>query len=201
MPVPSKSARLVVKGEGVAAEFVAVCGPKSSGVPGVRMVVGTTRDPATPYRSAQALARDLKSGVLLGWVGDGHTAYMMGSSCIDSAVDKYLTEVSEDPELRSRNLEPLRRKLLQAARDDYERFVAEHPDDPELLADLGRAHGRLGEIVAILDSQPRAIEHFDRAREIFERLRQQHPDEAAYQGELARTLPRLGTAHNAAGES
>jgi pimeloyl-ACP methyl ester carboxylesterase len=61
----------------------------ASGAPPI-LVVGTTRDPATPYRWAQALARELKSGVLLGWNGDGHTAYRMGSSCIDTAVDKYL---------------------------------------------------------------------------------------------------------------
>jgi pimeloyl-ACP methyl ester carboxylesterase len=54
------------------------------------LVVGNTRDPATPLSWAKALARDLKSGVLLAWNGDGHTAYMMGSSCINSAVDKYL---------------------------------------------------------------------------------------------------------------
>jgi pimeloyl-ACP methyl ester carboxylesterase len=54
------------------------------------LVVGTTRDPATPYRWAQTLARELRSGVLLGWNGDGHTAYMMGSSCVDSAVNGYL---------------------------------------------------------------------------------------------------------------
>jgi pimeloyl-ACP methyl ester carboxylesterase len=54
------------------------------------LVVGNLRDPATPFRWAKALAADLKSGVLLGWNGDGHTAYMMGSSCIDSAVDRYL---------------------------------------------------------------------------------------------------------------
>jgi len=54
------------------------------------LVVGTTRDPATPYRWAQALSRELKSGVLLGWNGDGHTAYMMGSSCVDTIVNGYL---------------------------------------------------------------------------------------------------------------
>jgi len=61
----------------------------AAGAPPI-LVVGTTRDPATPYRWAQALARELKSGVLLGWNGDGHTAYMSGSSCVDSAVDSYL---------------------------------------------------------------------------------------------------------------
>jgi hypothetical protein len=59
------------------------------GAPAI-LVVGTTRDPATPFSWAKALAGDLRSGVLPGWNGDGHTAYMRGSSCVDSAVDKYL---------------------------------------------------------------------------------------------------------------
>ena len=62
---------------------------RAAGAPPI-LVVGTTRDPATPFRWAQALARDLKSGVLLGWNGDGHTAYLEGSSCVDTAVDRYL---------------------------------------------------------------------------------------------------------------
>lgn len=54
------------------------------------VVVGTTRDPATPYRWAQALADQLSSGRLLTYEGDGHTAYGRGSSCIDSAINAYL---------------------------------------------------------------------------------------------------------------
>ena len=54
------------------------------------LVVGTTRDPATPYQWAQHLASMLDSGHLLTRVGDGHTAYQRGSSCIDDAVDAYL---------------------------------------------------------------------------------------------------------------
>jgi pimeloyl-ACP methyl ester carboxylesterase len=61
----------------------------AAGAPPI-LVVGTTRDPATPYRWAQALARELKSGVLLGWNGDGHTAYRMGSTCVDTIVNSYL---------------------------------------------------------------------------------------------------------------
>jgi pimeloyl-ACP methyl ester carboxylesterase len=66
---------------------------QAAGAPPI-LVVGTTRDPATPYRWAQALARDLKSGVLLGWNGDGHTAYLSGSTCVDSAVDRYLISLA-----------------------------------------------------------------------------------------------------------
>lgn len=56
------------------------------------LVVGTTRDPATPYAWSKALADQLDSGRLLTFDGDGHTAYTRGSSCIDSAVDAYLVD-------------------------------------------------------------------------------------------------------------
>lgn len=56
------------------------------------VVVGTTRDPATPYESAQALAQQLESGVLLTRDGDGHTAYLSGNDCITRAVDRYLAD-------------------------------------------------------------------------------------------------------------
>ncbi|SEG80075.1 TAP-like protein [Nonomuraea solani] len=54
------------------------------------LVLGTRRDPATPYRWARALAGELESGVLLGFEGDGHTAYFNGSPCVDGAVERYL---------------------------------------------------------------------------------------------------------------
>ncbi|MGW3513475.1 alpha/beta hydrolase [Streptomyces sp. NPDC000994] len=54
------------------------------------LVVGTTRDPATPYVWSQALARQLSSGRLLTRNGDGHTAFFQGSTCVDTAIDRYL---------------------------------------------------------------------------------------------------------------
>ncbi|XMA38027.1 alpha/beta hydrolase [Streptomyces albogriseolus] len=56
------------------------------------VVVGTTRDPATPYRWAEALAGQLESARLLTYEGDGHTAYGRGSSCVDSAINTYLID-------------------------------------------------------------------------------------------------------------
>ncbi|RNG18412.1 alpha/beta hydrolase [Streptomyces botrytidirepellens] len=54
------------------------------------VVVGTTRDPATPYRWARALASQLTSATLLTYDGDGHTAYSRGSRCVDTAINTYL---------------------------------------------------------------------------------------------------------------
>ncbi|GAA3394063.1 alpha/beta hydrolase [Streptomyces roseoviridis] len=56
------------------------------------VVVGTTRDPATPYKWARALAEQLSSGLLLTYDGDGHTAYGRGSDCVDTAINAYLLE-------------------------------------------------------------------------------------------------------------
>lgn len=58
------------------------------------LVIGTTDDPATPYESAQALSRELQSGRLLTYVGEGHTAYGHGHSCIDDKVDTYLVSLA-----------------------------------------------------------------------------------------------------------
>jgi pimeloyl-ACP methyl ester carboxylesterase len=54
------------------------------------VVIGTTRDPATPYRWAVALAHQLDSGVLITRDGDGHTGYHRGNTCVDDAVESYL---------------------------------------------------------------------------------------------------------------
>jgi pimeloyl-ACP methyl ester carboxylesterase len=56
------------------------------------VVIGTTRDPATPYEWAVELADQLQSGVLLSRDGDGHTGYHVGNSCIDEVVESYLVD-------------------------------------------------------------------------------------------------------------
>jgi pimeloyl-ACP methyl ester carboxylesterase len=57
------------------------------------LVIGTTRDPATPFVWAQALAHQLSSGVLLTHDGDGHTAYIDMDPCVDSVVAKYVIDL------------------------------------------------------------------------------------------------------------
>lgn len=53
------------------------------------LLIGTTNDPATPYVNAEALAAQLANAHLVTYTGEGHTAYNTGSSCVDSAVDRY----------------------------------------------------------------------------------------------------------------
>jgi pimeloyl-ACP methyl ester carboxylesterase len=54
------------------------------------LVIGTTRDPATPLSWARALASQLDSGILVKRDGDGHTGYNAGNTCVDQTVESYL---------------------------------------------------------------------------------------------------------------
>jgi hypothetical protein len=62
---------------------------RAAGAPPI-VVIGTTRDPATPMKWAEALAEQLESGVLIRRDGDGHTGYNSGNDCVDEAVESYL---------------------------------------------------------------------------------------------------------------
>jgi pimeloyl-ACP methyl ester carboxylesterase len=70
---------------------------RAAGAPPL-LVVGTTKDPATPYVWAQGLANQLERGHLLTRDGEGHTGYGKGNDCIDEAVDAYLRDLTVPPE-------------------------------------------------------------------------------------------------------
>jgi pimeloyl-ACP methyl ester carboxylesterase len=54
------------------------------------LVVGGKGDPATPYQWAVSLTERLKTGVLVTYEGEGHGAYLSGSSCVMRTVDAYV---------------------------------------------------------------------------------------------------------------
>jgi pimeloyl-ACP methyl ester carboxylesterase len=56
------------------------------------LVIGTTRDPATPLRWAKALAAQLDPAILITRDGDGHTGYNMDNPCVDEVVEDYLID-------------------------------------------------------------------------------------------------------------
>ena len=66
--------------------------PISAEGAGPIVVIGTTRDPATPYEWSQSMAKQLDDAVLLTYDGDGHTAYGRSGGCIEQHVDAYLLE-------------------------------------------------------------------------------------------------------------
>ena len=71
--------------------------PARAGVGGPTvLVVGTTGDPATPYASAQAVARQLGTAALLTDTGRGHTSGGR-SACVDATVRRYLIDLTIPP--------------------------------------------------------------------------------------------------------
>jgi len=53
------------------------------------IVIGTLRDPATPYSWAVALNKLITNSLLITLDGDGHTGHGRGSTCVDRTVDTY----------------------------------------------------------------------------------------------------------------
>jgi len=56
------------------------------------LVIGTTRDPATPYDWAVGLHKIFTTSKLISLNADGHTGQGRGSACVDEAVDSYLLQ-------------------------------------------------------------------------------------------------------------
>ena len=54
------------------------------------LIIGTTRDPATPYQWALGLHMIIQNSRLISLNADGHTGQGRGSTCVDSAADRYL---------------------------------------------------------------------------------------------------------------
>ncbi len=75
-PIPSKAKPHTISAEGS----------------GPIVVVGTTRDPATPYEWSVRLRDQLSNARLVTFDGDGHTAYMRSNSCINTAINDYYTK-------------------------------------------------------------------------------------------------------------
>ncbi len=53
------------------------------------LIIGVTKDPATPYVWSQNLANEFPNSTLLTLNGEGHTGHNRGNRCIDSKVDAY----------------------------------------------------------------------------------------------------------------
>jgi hypothetical protein len=61
------------------------------------LLVGTTTDPATPYRDAVSTSHELANARLLTLDGWGHTAFLQGSTCIDQYEAAYLIDGTLPP--------------------------------------------------------------------------------------------------------
>jgi serine/threonine protein kinase/Flp pilus assembly protein TadD len=116
-------------------------------------------------------------------------------------VDRYYTKVSESRLLRVPGLQPLRKELLQNAKEFYSSFVAQRGGDPNARADLALALCRLAQITEMVDSASQAVALYEHARELEEQAAREQPDNPAYQRSLASIHQSLGILHRNLGRT
>jgi serine/threonine-protein kinase len=107
------------------------------------------------------------------------------------AVDRYYTDVSEEVLLNEPGMEPLRKKLLEAARDYYDQFVQERRGDPAVESELARALDRLARITGAIDSEAKAVGLEEEALRLFAHQAETHPGEQE-RSDLASSEYQLG---------
>lgn len=111
-----------------------------------------------------------------------------------SAVDDFLTDVSESKELLSGapGTQRLRKQLLEKARDYYLRFL-EQDSSAEMVGEAANASYRLANIEYRLGENEQATDHFETAIEHYQRLLQKEPGDIDYQDRLSSAFSNLAT--------
>ena len=111
------------------------------------------------------------------------------------AVDRYMTEVSQNRLLTASQMEPLRRELLTGAMEFYEKFVEQSREDPELNAALGKSHLRLASILMTLGEPRKGIASLKRAIPVLKLAVASDPDNLELATTLLDAQHRLGGAY------
>jgi serine/threonine-protein kinase len=115
-------------------------------------------------------------------------------------IDRFSQQVGSDPRLRDRDLEELRKDMLQSAIASCRTLLEGEKDDPDLQAALARVQGQLGHLYWQMGEQVRAIAHYREALTQIEPLRHAHPDEAEYRREQGQLLCNLGASFTDSGQ-
>src|SRR5262249_39835129 len=115
------------------------------------------------------------------------------------AVDEYFTKISESKLLSVPGLQPLRKELLESARQYYEEFAREHGDDPTVQTELAEAWYRIAYITNFDGSGQGALPILSRALTLYRDLARRHPGVVRYPYKVAMCLNDLGIVQSSTG--
>lgn len=107
------------------------------------------------------------------------------------AVDRYLTRVAENPELKTGGLTTLRRQLLETAREFYEDFAAQQAGQ-EITSELAHAHHRLANISRVMGDLDVAEAEIRLAVDQARQLLAANPQDELHAFNLANMTSELG---------
>ncbi|RYD35146.1 MAG: serine/threonine protein kinase, partial [Verrucomicrobiaceae bacterium] len=109
------------------------------------------------------------------------------------AVDKYLSTVTDDPQLRDDHFRALRRTLLESAIPFYDEMAkTSAAGDPGLRLDQATSMGRLASIYYHLGDRPKAVDLYRREVAIEEALRREFPGNRQYRDAILGTYSNFG---------
>jgi serine/threonine protein kinase/tetratricopeptide (TPR) repeat protein len=101
------------------------------------------------------------------------------------AIKKSFTRLSETTLLNQPGLTPLRKQLLQDAREFYEHFLQQSRNDPELEVELAASYLRLCTINISLDRNDDALAAIVKGLELVEKLLRERPGDLEFPKQLA----------------
>ncbi|MBY0525454.1 MAG: serine/threonine protein kinase [Gemmataceae bacterium] len=108
-----------------------------------------------------------------------------------SAVD-FFVQLSEEEMADRPEMQGVRRKLLEAAREYYQEFIDQHHDDATVQAELASTYLRVGRILGEMGAHADALASTERAREIQEKLLRDNPTAPELQHGLSNIYQTLG---------
>ncbi|HEX4142280.1 MAG TPA: protein kinase [Pirellulales bacterium] len=101
----------------------------------------------------------------------------------------FITEVSEEDDRVE--LQGLRRMLLAAALDYYQKFIDQGGDDPSLQSQLANSHLHVASILEEIGSKNEALAALEKARQIQEKLARSQPSASMWQAGLTAIYRQL----------
>ena len=134
------------------------------------------------------------AGMLTGFVLTRRELDRARSSAVwaRQSVNQFFNRVRKERLFRQPGLDPLRKSLLEDARQFYEGFIADSSNDRRLRPELAAAYTFLAQITAELEAPDHAVGTFQQAAALWENLIAGEPENVNYQEKLARTLTDLG---------
>jgi tetratricopeptide (TPR) repeat protein len=115
------------------------------------------------------------------------------------AVERYLSNVTENPNLKQANFHQLRKDLLDTALPFFQKLVEQEGSDPDLQGSRGQAYYRLANLRSEMGELEHAAADYQGALEILKPLAAEFPAVAQYRQNLASShcdygyaLARLG---------
>lgn len=110
---------------------------------------------------------------------------------VRQTVDDFFSKVGETKLREIPGVQPLRKELLQSAVKYYHSFLAQHPDDQEIRAEMGTYYLLLGDLTKEIGSKTEAIEYYQRSADLWSTLANMTPHKLKPRSRLASAYGKI----------